>query len=77
MGFLDSLKAWLLTEKADLAESTAELEQRLDADLDRREAQLAESPGEAMERIQGEIAQNESSFDAIRDIVEPDAGDQD
>ncbi|MCP4225771.1 MAG: hypothetical protein GY773_20750 [Actinomycetia bacterium] len=77
MGFLDSLKAWLRIEKADLAESTAELERRLDADLTRREAQLGESPTEAMERLQGEIADNESSFDAIRDIVDTDPGAKD
>ena len=76
MGFLDSLKAWLRTEKADLDESTAELERRLDDDLTRRERQLNESPAEAMERLQGEIADNDSSLDAIRDLLDsPEAED--
>ena len=76
MGFHDSLKAWLRTEKADLDESTAELERRLDDDLTRRERQLNESPAEAMERLQGEIADNDSSLDAIRDLLDsPEAED--
>jgi chromosome segregation ATPase len=70
MSFLDTLKAWLRTEKADLAESTAELERRLDEDLTRRERQLDESPTEAMERLQAEIADNDSSLDAIRDQLD-------
>jgi chromosome segregation ATPase len=76
MGFLDSLKAWLRTEQADLAESTAELERRLDEDLTRRERQLDESPTEAMERLQAEITDNDTSIDAIRDQLDS-PGDED
>ena len=69
MGFLHTLKAWLRTEAADLAESAKQMEERLDADLSKRERQLNETPEEAMKRLQSEIDDSESSFDAISDKI--------
>ena len=67
MGFLDSLRSWLRSEAAELADAKAELESDLDRDLTERERRLNETPQEAMERLQQEIEQNQGSFDAIED----------
>lgn len=63
MGFLDSLRAWLRREGAELADASRDLENRLDADLSRRERRLDETPEEAMERLQQEIADDRSLTD--------------
>jgi phage shock protein A len=67
MGFLDSLKSWLRTEAAELAETKADLETKLDRNLSEKERQLNETPTEAMDRLQREIDDNQGSFDAIED----------
>ena len=69
MGLLNSLKAWLRTEAAELSESAKQMEERLDADLSKRERQLTETPDEAMKRLQSEIEDGESSFEAISDKI--------
>ena len=69
MGFLDSLKAWLKTETAELADAKGDLESRLDGELSDRERRLNETPEEAMERLQQEIAENDSSLGAMEDKI--------
>ncbi|MDH3680800.1 MAG: hypothetical protein OEV40_12710 [Acidimicrobiia bacterium] len=69
MGFLDSLKAWLRTETADLKDAKGDLESRLDDDLTRRERLLEETPTDAMERLQEEIADGQSAFDTLEDKI--------
>ena len=69
MGFLDSLKAWLKTETAELSDAKRGLEGRLDEGLSKRERQLNETQAEAMERLQQEIADGESSFHDIEDKI--------
>lgn len=64
-----SLKAWLSKEAADLSDVTTDMEDRLSADLDRREDRLNETPSETMERLQSEIADGESAFEAIGDKI--------
>ena len=69
MGFLDSLKSWLRSEAAELADTKAKVEADLSRDLAERERRLEETPTEAMERLQQEIDDNQSSIDAIEDRI--------
>jgi hypothetical protein len=69
MGLWEAVRGWFKREAADLAEAKDELEDRLDADLGRRERQLTETPDQAMGRIQDEI-HSDSSFTAISDKIE-------
>ncbi len=69
MGFLDSLKAWLQREGAELKETTENVTSRLDQDLTRRESRLNETPEEAMARIQAQIDED-ASFKAVQDRID-------
>lgn len=69
MGFLDSVKAWLQKEGAELKETTDNVTSKLDQDLTRREKQLNETPEEAMARIQAQI-DDDASFKAVRDRID-------
>lgn len=55
MGLLDTLTAWFKREKADITQAKAELEERLEDDLHRRERSLTASPEERLAMIQDEI----------------------
>lgn len=77
MGILDSLKldtikAWFRTEAEELTTAARDLEDRIDQGLTEREQRLEETPSEAMDRLRQEIDDHESSFDAIRDHLNPD-----
>jgi hypothetical protein len=68
MGLLESITTWFRREKADVAESLGELEQKLDADLARKERELAASPEERLDMIQDEIV--DDPFAEIRERIE-------
>ncbi len=68
MGLLDSLTTWFRREKADVTESLDQLEQKLDADLSRKERELAATPEERLDMIQDEIA--DDPFAEIRERIE-------
>ena len=69
MGFLDQVRGWLRREKADVSDALREAEQRLDADLSRKERELTETPEEGLKRIQDEIGANPDPLDEIRGRV--------
>ncbi len=64
MGLLDSVTRWFRREAADVKASVDALEDRLDADLTRRERELDADPEERMRMIQEETA----SDDLLADV---------
>ena len=69
MGFLDRLSGWFRREAEDVATSLDELEDRLDADLTRRERELAADPSERMEMI-SEDTTSDDLLASVRDRIE-------
>lgn len=59
MGFLDSVKSWFSREAADVKASVDDLEQRFDADLDRKERELAATPEEKIEMLQADTSSDD------------------
>ena len=70
MGVWDTVRAWFKSEAADLADAKADLEDRVDDDLTRRERQLNETPAEAVERLQQEASDGDGAFAAISDKID-------
>ena len=66
MGIADRVRAWLRLEREEAGQLLAEAEQRLDADLARRERDLAATPDERLDALRGQIADNDAELDAIR-----------
>ena len=64
MGLLDAFTTWIRNEARDVKASLDRTEDRLDADLTRRERELNATPEERMEMIQAEAG----SSDALADI---------
>jgi phage shock protein A len=54
MGFLDSVSRWFKREAAEARQSVAALEERLDADLTRRERELQATAEERIEMIRSD-----------------------
>ena len=69
MRFSERVLAWLRRERGDAAEVLAEAEQRLDADLTRRERELAATPEEQIELLRDRMADNDADLEAIRERV--------
>lgn len=89
MGFLDTVTSWLKREAADVKESVDALEERLDADLSRRERELEATPEERIEMIQADtgvddalaeiqdkIDRAQASAEANSDLIERDDTEQ-
>lgn len=70
MGVWDTVRSWFKSEAVELVDAKKDLEERLDADLTRRERQLDETPAEALERLQREAADSDDSFSAISDKID-------
>ncbi len=60
MGFLDAVTSWFRREAQDVKDSVDRLEDRVDADLSRRERELDATPEERMEMIQEETAADDA-----------------
>mgnify|MGYP000306204349 CR=1 FL=1 len=69
MGFLDTVTGWFKREAKDVKDSVDQLEDRLDADLRRREHEMTASPEERMEMIQAETGVDDA-FAAIQDRID-------
>lgn len=54
MGFLATVSDWFKRETADVKQATQRLEDRIDADLTRRERELADAPLARMESIRSD-----------------------
>jgi hypothetical protein len=67
MRFSDRLRVWLHRERDDAAQLLADTEQRIDADLTRRERDLAASPEERLAALQDEIAGTDADLEALRE----------
>jgi hypothetical protein len=67
MRFSDRLRVWLRRERDDAAQLLADTEQRIDADLTRRERDLAASPEERLAALQDEIAGTDADLEALRE----------
>jgi hypothetical protein len=66
MSWWRRLRAALGSEAAEARDVYHQAEQRLDADLSRREAELDETPEEKLARLQREIGANPDPFDEVR-----------
>lgn len=69
MGFLDTFTNWFKREARDVKDSVDQLEDRLDADLTRKERELNATPEERMEMIQAETS-SDDAFAAIQDRID-------
>jgi hypothetical protein len=66
MGFTERVRAWLMREGGEAGQLAAEAEQRIDADLTRRERELAATPEERLRLVQDEITEGDAELEAIR-----------
>ncbi len=86
MGFLDTFTQWIRREARDVKNSVDHVEERLDADLSRRERELHATPEERMEMIQAEtgssdsLAEIQDKIDEVQahaeanaDLIDPDS----
>ncbi len=85
MGFLDAVTSWFRREAQDVKGGVERLEDRVDADLTRKERELDATPEERMEMIQAEtgaddaLAEIQAKIDgsqahaeASAELIEPD-----
>ena len=77
MGTWDRIRAALRREKADVDEALAELEQRGNAAMDRRERELRATPEEKLAMEQERAADNDAAFDEVRRKIEGRGGSLD
>jgi hypothetical protein len=77
MGTWDRIRAALRREKADVDEALAELEQRGNAAMDRRERELWATPEEKLAMEQERAADNDAAFDEVRRKIEGRGGSLD
>lgn len=64
MGLLDTVSSWFKREAADVRESVDALEERLDADLTRRERELRATPEERIEMITADTGADDALAEA-------------
>ena len=69
MGFLDAVSGWFKREASDVKASVDALEDRLDADLTRKERELSATPEEKMELIQADNSADDA-LAAIQDKID-------
>lgn len=74
MGFLDSVTSWFKREAAEVKDSVSGLEQRLDADMSRKERELAATPEEKMDMLAEKIEAEDDAFSAIQDKIDAKQG---
>ncbi len=74
MGFLDSLTSWFKREAGDVKESVGQLEDKLDADLSRKERELAATPEEKIDMLTEKIEAEDDAFAAIQDKIDAQQG---
>lgn len=70
MSWFDRLKALVRRETAEAKDVLRDAEQRLDADLSRREADLHATPEEKLSRLTEEIEAAPDPFDEVRARIE-------
>lgn len=71
-GWRERLAAVLGREAADLSRVRREAEERLDAELDRRERDLAATPEERLDSTLGDISASDEEFDRLRRRLDGD-----
>lgn len=71
-GWRERLAAVLGREAADLSRVRREAEERLDAELDRRERDLAATPEERLDTTLGDISASDEEFDRLRRRLDGD-----
>ena len=69
MGFLDAVSGWFKREASEVKASVDALEDRLDADLTRKERELSASPAEKIEMIQADTGADDA-LAAIQDKID-------
>ena len=74
MGFLDSVTSWFKREAAEVKDSVGDLENRLDADLSRKEREFAATPEEKMDMLSEKIEAEDDAFAAIQDKIDAKHG---
>lgn len=70
MDWLARVKRLLQREARDAREVLSDLEQRAEADLDRRERALSASPEERLQATLDEIATSDAAYERLKDDVE-------
>ncbi len=75
MSLWERITSWFRTETAEARDWSAEVQQDLSADLDRKEAELRATPSERIEQLQEQISGNSDAFDELKGRIETSGTD--